>query len=487
MPVSNQVRNQHLLWRAGFGPSAESIHELANASQVEIFKRLLKFSSKNPEYIDVAHNAFDGLFRGLQDAGRIENLSKEQKQALRKQSREGIRNLNISWIEEMVNGQAQFLEKMAFFWHGHFACRNFNMYFQQGLLDIIRKNALGNFGELLRQVSKSAAMLAFLNNQQNRKQHPNENFAREVMELFTMGRGNYTEEDIREAARAFTGWGFTIGGEFFFRKQFHDNGIKTVLGRSGNFDGDDILDILLEHRQTARFIAGKIYRYFVNEEADEANLNWISDRFYNSNYDVRELMKDIFTSDWFYDPRNIGTRIKSPVELLVGMRRILSMELANEEMQLMFQKVLGQILFYPPNVAGWPGGKNWIDGSSLMVRLRIPGLISENDEFNLKPKTDDDQQMGQMMKEQNDPELSITRASNTGSQRIEATLEWDVYLQNFSGVEKKDLIRSIAGVLFQKTEVEEGIIMKYADLNDREAFIKTATIKMMSMPEYQLC
>jgi uncharacterized protein (DUF1800 family) len=487
MPVSNQVRNQHLLWRAGFGPSAESIQELANASQGEIFKRLLKFSSKNPEYIDVANNAFDGLFKGLQEAGRIENLSKEQKQALRKQSREGIRNLNLRWIEEMVNGQAQLLEKMAFFWHGHFACRNLNMYFQQGLLDIIRKNALGNFGELLREVSKSAAMLAFLNNQQNRKQHPNENFAREVMELFTMGRGNYTEEDIREAARAFTGWGFTIGGEFVFRKQLHDNGVKTVLGRRGNFDGDDILDILLEHRQTARFIAGKIYKYFVNEELDEANLSWVSDRFYNSNYDIRKLMEDIFTSDWFYDPRNIGTRIKSPVELLVGMRRILPMELANEEMQLMFQKVLGQILFYPPNVAGWPGGKNWIDGSSLMVRLRIPGLIAENDEFNLKPKTDDDQQMGQMMREPDDPGPSMTRAPNTAGLRIEARVEWDVYLQNFSGVEKKDLIRSIAGILFQKTEVNDKTIMKYADINNRESFIRTATIKMMSMPEYQLC
>src|SRR5204863_9435969 len=143
---------------------------------------------------------------------------------------------------------------MAFFWHGHFACRNLNVFYQQGLLDIIRRNALGSFRDMLHEVSKSAAMLNFLNNQQNKKDHPNENFAREVMELFTLGRGNYTENDIKEAARAFTGWGATIGGEFAFRKFQHDDGQKNVLGKTGRFDGDDVLSILLEHRQTASFI-----------------------------------------------------------------------------------------------------------------------------------------------------------------------------------------------------------------------------------------
>ena len=130
-------------------------------------------------------------------------------------------------------------------------------FFQQQLLNIIRENALGNFGELLREVSKSPAMLSFLNNQQNKKQHPNENFAREVMELFTMGRGNYTENDVKEGARAFTGWGFNLQGEFVNRPFQHDNGKKTFLGKTGNFDGDDIIDILLEQKQTAKFITQK--------------------------------------------------------------------------------------------------------------------------------------------------------------------------------------------------------------------------------------
>src|ERR1044072_3491544 len=262
-------------------------------------------------------------------------MTPEQRKELQKKSREGIRNLNIYWINEMVNTDAQLREKMAFFWHGHFACRNLNVFFQQGLLDVIRQNALGNFRDLLHEVSKSAAMLNFLNNNQNRKDHPNENFAREVMELFTMGRGNYTEQDVKEAARAFTGWGFDGDGQFVFRERVHDDGEKTVLGKTGRFNGDDMLKILLEHSQTARYITGKIYRYFVDDvQIDEDRVATLSDKFYQSGYDIAGLMKEIFLSDWFYDTQHVGSRIKPPVELLVGMRRAIPMEFEREETML---------------------------------------------------------------------------------------------------------------------------------------------------------
>ncbi len=155
---------------------------------------------------------------GIEEVGRQQKkeLTADERKIVQQKNREGVRNLNIYWLHEMVNSAAQLREKMAFFWHGHFACRNLNIFYQQGLLDVIRRNALGNFGTLLKEVSKTAAMLNFLNNQQNRKDHPNENFAREVMELFTLGRGNYTENDIKEAARAFTGWGSNLKGEFHF-------------------------------------------------------------------------------------------------------------------------------------------------------------------------------------------------------------------------------------------------------------------------------
>ena len=168
---------------------------------------------------------------GVEEAGRQQKrkeLTADERKMIQKKQRESIRNLNLSWMEEMVKSSAQLREKMAFFWHGHFACRNLNIFYQQQLLDIIRRNALGNFRDMLHEVSKSAAMINFLNNNQNRKDHPNENFAREVMELFTLGRGHYTESDIKDAARAFTGWGANVQGEFIFRRFQHDAGSKTV-------------------------------------------------------------------------------------------------------------------------------------------------------------------------------------------------------------------------------------------------------------------
>src|SRR6185436_19949343 len=193
------------------------------------------------------------------------------------------------------NTDAQLREKMAFFWHGHFACRNLNVFYQQGLLDIIRSNALGNFRTMLHEVSKSAAMLNYLNNQQNRKDHPNENFAREVMELFTLGRGNYSEDDIKNAARAFTGWASIPKGEFIFRRNQHDFGTKTVLGKTGNLTGEEVLDILLEQKQTAKHITQKMYKFFVSDTIDANHVEWLADRFYKSDYDISKLTEDIFT------------------------------------------------------------------------------------------------------------------------------------------------------------------------------------------------
>ena len=304
-----------------------------------------------------------------------ETLNKEQKQMIRQQSRDGIKKLNLTWLNEMVNGEDQLREKMAFFWHGHFACRIVNIFFQEQLLDSMRTNALGNFGDLLKEVSKSAAMLSFLNNQQNKKQHPNENFAREVMELFTLGRGNYTENDIKEGARAFTGWGFNLKGEFMDRPFQHDTGTKTFLGQSGNFNGDDILNILLEQKQTAKFITKKIYKYFVNENVDDSKVEALAARFYKSNYDIKGLLTDIYTSDWFYDDKNIGTKIKSPIELIAGIRRMVPMQIENEEVQLVLEKATNQVLFYPPNVAGWPGGKNMDRQQLTNAEIKDPTAI----------------------------------------------------------------------------------------------------------------
>lgn len=476
------------MWRAGFGPAVEQLNTLDKSSPEKIYKSLQKASSRTPKYIQAADSSLQGLMLGIQDAGRLQKqeMSPEQRKELQRKSREGIRSLNLYWIKEMVDTDAQLREKMAFFWHGHFACRNLNVFFQQQLLDVIRENALGNFGDLLHEVSKTAAMLNFLNNNQNRKDHPNENFAREVMELFTLGRGNYTEHDIKEAARAFTGWGANPRAEFVFRKSQHDDGIKAVLGKTGNFDGDEVLDILLEQKETAKFISQKIYRFFVNDNVDAHRVAWLADRFYKNHYDISSLLEDIFTSDWFYDEKNIGSRIKSPVELIVGIQRMLPMKLENEEALLLLERVLGQILFYPPNVAGWPGGKSWIDSSTLMMRMRIPQLINERDEFNVKPKSDDDQMMGRGDDEMR-PKQDGSKMGKAG-RVINAEIDWTQYLDYYSKAPREQLINDIASSLLQTRKAVSGdVIAQYADASSKESFIKTATIQIMSTPEYQLC
>ena len=491
MALNNLKKNKHLLWRAGFGPAVEQISDLTNYTPNQFYKALIKASSKKPEYIDVADNYLKGLVMGIDQVGKMQQkeIPEEQRKKIQQQNRQGVRNLNLFWLQEMVNSGAQLREKMSFFWHGHFACRNLNVFYQQGLLDVIRRNALGNFRDLLHEVSRSAAMLFFLNNQQNRKDQPNENFAREVMELFTLGRGNYTEHDIKEAAKAFTGWGANLKGEFLFRRLQHDFGNKTVLGKTGNFDGDEILDILLEQKQTARFIAHKIYRFFVNDIIDAEKAEWLADRFYKSDYDISKLLEDIFTSDWFYDEKNIGCKIKSPVELLAGIQRMLPMKLENEEVLQLLQRLLGQMLFYPPSVAGWAGGKTWIDSSTLMLRMRIPQMMNDKDEINVKPKDDDDQQMGRKYDEvANEDEKRIQMKSARQGKPVNVEIDWSKYLEYYKSVSKDSLGETMQQLLLQvKSEVSTDLIKSYADNGSRETFIKSATIQIMSTPEYQLC
>ncbi len=496
MSVSSQQKNLHLLWRAGFGPSPEDLTTIVSANPASIYKNMVSASHKSPVYIDVADNDLKQLLMDMQQNGgmRRQQLTEEQRKSLRVKSRDGLKDLNLAWLGQMITSPQQLREKMSLFWHGHFATRTINIFYQQKLLDVIRTNALGNFGDLLKEVSKSASMINFLNNNQNRKDHPNENFAREVMELFTLGRGNYTENDIKESARAFTGWGADINGDFVFRERQHDDGDKKFLGKTGRFNGDDILKIILEQKQTARFITQKIYRYFVNADVDQDKVEFLANRFYQ-HYDIEKLMTDIFTSDWFYAEKNIGAKIKSPVELIVGIRRELPMEINNEASQLLLQRLLGQILFYPPNVAGWPGGKNWIDSSTLMMRLRIPELIYAGDSFKMKPKDDDDQMMG--IKDRDDagnddnnalPKAGKRNNGNGKGQQIMATINWSNYIKQFESVSRENLVAAISSSLLQtKTSISADTLTKYTDSSSRENFIKTTTIQLMSTPEYQLC
>ncbi|MDH6252985.1 uncharacterized protein (DUF1800 family) [Chryseobacterium sp. H1D6B] len=458
MAVPSLLYNNHLLWRAGFGAGLSQIEDL----KTKDIKALMKDLFREEGFSEINYTAADTETPDYMSS----NSPADKKKEMQKVNREQNLELNLNFLDKMINSKEQLREKMAFFWHGHFATRIINPAFNKQLLNLIRKNALGNFKDLLFEVSQSPAMLNFLNNQQNKKDHPNENFAREVMELFTMGRGNYTEKDIREGARAFTGWGYDKEGNFKERKQLHDEGTKTFLGKTGNFTGTDALNIILEQKATAKFITTKIYKFFVNENIDDAAIEKLSSSFHQSNYDIKKLMTDIFSSSWFYDKKNIGTRIKSPIELMTGMMRMLPMNIQNPENLIVYQKLLGQMLLYPPNVAGWPNGKSWIDSSTLMLRLQIPQIWSGLRPLEYTPRQDDDIDMGMKSKE---------TALNKSFKNPNITIDWSRVEKAFSGKKCEDYLIQNSGTLDMNS---------VKDFSDNS--IKMNVINLMSTPEYQL-
>ncbi|AYZ11162.1 DUF1800 domain-containing protein [Chryseobacterium arthrosphaerae] len=453
------LQNKHLLWRAGFGIGINQIDDLKNKNTKTLIHELFKedrFSEINYDTPD-ADPATDYM---------NSTAPAEKKKEMQRLNRLQNNELNLNFLNTMVNSKEQLREKMAFFWHGHFASRVLNPKFNRQILNTIRKNALGNFKDLLFEVSQSPAMLNFLNNQQNKKDHPNENFAREVMELFTMGRGNYTEKDIREGARAFTGWSYDKEGNFKERKNLHDEGTKTFLGKTGNFDGSDVLNIILEQKATARFITTKIYKFFVNEKADESIIDKLSTSFYTSGYDIKKLMTEIFSSAWFYDQKNIGNRIKSPVELMAGIMRILPMHIQNPENLIVYQKLLGQMLLYPPNVAGWPNGKSWIDSSTLMLRLQVPQIWSGLRPLEYSPRQDDDLDMGMKSRE---------TALNKTFKNPNITIDWNRVDQTFANKSCEDYL------IINTKNMNMDAVKSFSDHTT-----KMNVINLMSTPEYQL-
>ncbi|SFI48837.1 DUF1800 domain-containing protein [Halpernia frigidisoli] len=458
MAVSTFEKNKHLLSRAGFGIQFHQIADLSKKSTEEFWSQMNSKKSLKPISIVSPEDNLDYTTLAKMDAN-------SKKEKLHKNREQNI-GLNLKFFNEMVNSENQLQEKMAFFWNGHFATRVINSQFNQDLLNIVRENALGNFGDLLKAVSKSPAMLQFLNNQQNKKDHPNENFAREVMELFTMGRGNYTEKDVKEGARAFTGWGFQKNGVFFARPFLHDSGSKTFLGKTGNFNGDEALDIILSQKATAKFITRKIYKFFVNESIDESIVADLSEKFYASNYDIKKLMTNIFTSTWFYDQKNIGAKIKSPIELMAGIIRILPTKIENAKGLIVYQKLLGQMLLYPPNVAGWPSGEAWIDSSTLFLRMQLPQIWSGLRPLDVQPKADDDLEMG----------MGNIVQKNKNTVNDNFTIDWPKVEAEFKG-------RNVADILLQKKMNGDG---KYID-QFSDGSIKMTIINIMSVPEFQLC
>lgn len=376
--TASQAR--HLLVRTGFAPDQAEVNALTGQSaQQAVVELVRKALAAKPLYPAPAFVAKPPPipYKFLK--------SKEEQQAMRRQQlREGL-ELKTWWMREMIESPAPLEERMTLFWHSHFATSQQKVVSSQAMWrqhQLLRAHALGNFRTLLHAVAKDPAMLVYLDGANSRKEAPNENFAREVMELFTLGEaskgGQYTEQDIKEAARAFTGWSVERDDfSFKFRPAFHDAGSKTLLGRSGNFDGDAALDILLEQPAAARFIVGKLWKEFVSplpneaNEADKAQLERIAQRFRQSGYDISTALRDLLLTDTFWAESNRGSLIKSPVDLVVGTVRQFDFSYTDVMPFALKTAQLGQNLLVPPNVKGWPGQNDWINATTLLERKRF--------------------------------------------------------------------------------------------------------------------
>lgn len=416
----NYERAAHLLERAGFGGTPEEIEKLAAMTPEEAVSTLVDYESIEWEYPEFEESGIypnDHKFISIQEAaktafttGEAFGIKANRKGPLPFQP--GINEFYTLlwsdygemaragqwWGERMVVTPRPFEERMTLFWHDHFATSQDKLHRHRKMIahiDMLRENATGNMRDFLIAVSQDPAMLVWLDNKDNTAEHPNENYAREIMELFTMGEGDgYTETDIREVARAFTGWTLTPDyttepdqGQFIIRPDLHDDSEKTFLGKTGNFDGYDAIDIILEQDAPARFLTNKIYRDFVNEAIDPAVNEALAKQFRESGYEIKPLMRTIFLSKDFYSDSNVGHQIKSPVQLIVSTYRKLEVD----EIPGLpdFNELcgsLGQTLFFPPNVAGWAAHKTWINPATLLARGNfVQELLFPPDPMNIEP------------------------------------------------------------------------------------------------------
>jgi uncharacterized protein (DUF1800 family) len=384
---------RHLLWRAGFGGTPEQIQLLVEWGPERAVEHLVDVGNIPADPVEPGR--FDSSIMGPPDRAVREQLRRARRAndeemvarlRLERQRREMLdrqqaRDVQRWWLTRMIESPRPLEEKMTLFWHGHFATSyrtiedSYHMFVQNRLF---RAHALGNYGTLMYQIIRDPAMLAYLDNNDSRKNQPNENLARELMELFSLGPGNYTEQDIKEGARALTGYTFE-DDRFELRRQNHDGGAKSILGKRGNMDGDEFVRAILDQPACAYFMSRKLYRFFAADlpergemDAETAEvLREMANLLRRANYAVAPVIKKLLLSEHFYSERVVNRRIKSPAELVVGAVRSLRTPTRDLNVLLDAMGLMGQNILFPPSVAGWDGERSWINTSTLFVRQNI--------------------------------------------------------------------------------------------------------------------
>ncbi|MGN6368082.1 MAG: DUF1800 domain-containing protein [Phycisphaerae bacterium] len=380
----------HLLRRAGFGGTLDEIDTAVAAGPQATVGMLVDYQNLPNAFPELTFGELSAPLMAQKKAGGerrqaqgelMKSLSQEQRRSFQSliniAQRSKLQEMKLWWLDRMIRTKRPLEEKMTLFWHGLFVSsavtvRNAYLLYKQNAL--FREHAVGNYRQLTHEVSKDPAMLVYLNNNQNVKEHPNENYARELMELFTLGIGNYTEKDIKESARAFSGW-TNVGDQVMFRRFQHDNGIKTFLGRSGNFDGDDIVDIIFQQPACSKYIATRLLKFFASDDPDPAIVDALAGVVRQHSFDMKPVLRTLFASQWFYSNDVIARQIKSPVQLVVGSLRALNVGLMQPKQVDGALKTMGQELFTAPTVKGWDGGRAWINTSTLFARYNLPAYL----------------------------------------------------------------------------------------------------------------
>ena len=455
------VRAGHLLNRAGFGGTQAETAALVRLGVDRAVDALLDF----PDAPATEQQQDDGPdWTALADVPTTEKARRQAYEALRGEENETERQLlqqqwqraNAEfmasatrwWINRMAYGPYPLQERLTLFWHGHFTSSyrddrqgSWRIFNQN---ETLRRHAAANFRDVVRAISRDPAMIKYLNNDQNRKQKPNENYARELMELFTLGVGNYSEDDVKQVARAFTGWD-EDGESFEFKANQHDDEAKTIFGRRGNFGGDEVVDLLMLHPATAPFIAGKLFHFFTGLPPEGKLAANLGDVLRDANYELRPLLRTILRSGAFWDRDRVGGRIKSPVHLLAGTARLLGRDVPNvPETRRQLEK-MGQSVFEPPNVKGWPAqydSRKWINTATILARYNFGVKFAGGGDLDLP-------------------------------QQAEPAAFVDDWLDRLIG-------RPVA------PERRQALIDAARDGRDRDG-LKTVVTLIVSMPEYQLC
>jgi hypothetical protein len=468
----------HLYRRAAFGASPVELAQAVKAGHQATLDLLLKGKPDSESFTETR----DSSRNGISDIGR----------------------LRAWWLYWILKSQHPLREKMTLFWHNHFVS-SFDKVSRivpisnQNVL--LYEHALGRFGPFVMAISHDVAMLEYLDSNSNLKSHPNENYGRELMELFTLGVGNYTEKDVREVARAFTGWNTNGDDQFEFVPSVHDTGAKTVLGTTGPLDGKDVVDILLKQPACARFLVGKLYRFLIseNETPPDALLEPLAEQLRKSDYDIAALVATMLSSRHFFSDHAFRQRIKSPVELVIGaVRTTVDPEYVENTLSgqglVPILEAMGQNLFAPPNVKGWRGGKNWLNTATMLARQNFGqslamGTLTYNPGVNYQGFPEPPEEDVPLQPQVRNPKTPMIPEEPAPRREIDAA----VIVSNAKATKPEDVVRvlidaylpgGVSPTAKQKLAAFIGQGNPKGPPLDRR--IREAVHAILGMPEYQL-